>query len=232
MFYFCWPLFIDFRAPWELSPLLQTSNMKRPHPASERRKRKLSLQETEDKENNMCEYEKGREKLAWFFIFKPWGNSLLISLYFYTVSFFLTSFVLAMSFFTTIYEYRSVRVVRDQRWGLHLFSLCFLAWCIDLPFWSTLWVCRGLGCIYCFNHVFFLFWLADWLAESGLVFWLPSIFFLTFYLFLLALRRCRSMVSFFIIKASTRKKFCNMICLVAPVLCGASQAISYVMDVV
>lgn len=72
----------------------------RPHVANERRKRKPSLQETEDKEKNMCEYEKGREKLiSFFFVFIPRGNSLLISLYFYTVSFFFTSFVLAMSFF-------------------------------------------------------------------------------------------------------------------------------------
>lgn len=96
------------------------------------KKRRLSLQETEDKKKNMCEYEKGREKLTSFFIFIPRGNSLLISLYFYTVSLFFTSFVLAMSFY--YYEYRSVRAVRDQRWGLHLFSLRFLLGVFDCLF--------------------------------------------------------------------------------------------------
>lgn len=60
-------------------------------------------EETEDKEKNMCEYEKGREKLTPFLIFIPRGNSLLISLCFYTVSFFLLPLLYwNVLFFTTI----------------------------------------------------------------------------------------------------------------------------------
>lgn len=85
----------------------------------------------------MCEYEKGREKAYIIFFYFHTSRQLAsnISLLLYSL-FFFTSFVLAMSFFYYYYyyEYRSVRAVRDQRWGLRLFSLRFLAWCIRLSF--------------------------------------------------------------------------------------------------
>jgi hypothetical protein len=196
-------------------------------PSGEREKNKETLLAGNRRQERTCANMRRGGKSLHHFLFHTsrWLASNISPLY--TVSFTPLLYRLCLFFLYHYYEYRSVRAVRDQRWGLHLFSLRFL-----LVYWILIYALSPSFMIVDLSVytvlIMCFFWLTDWVRFCVLIAldifhdllpsisfcWLPSL----------------SMDSLFLItRASTTKKFIVLIRLVSPVLYVFSQVVGHAM---